>query len=82
MSKGNIFSFSVLLLAGASGAALAQQGANGPAASVPAPSGGPVGSPTATPGATSGVKGAVVREDPVELRLDPQIRTAPVPRQA
>ena len=26
--------------------------------------------------------GAVVREDPVELRLDPQIRTTPVPRQA
>ena len=54
MSKGNIFIFSVLLLAGASGAALAQQGANGPTASVPAPIGGPVGSPTATPGATSG----------------------------
>jgi hypothetical protein len=55
MSKKHIFILSALLLAGTSGAALAQQGANGPATSVPAPSGGPVGSPTTTPGATSGV---------------------------
>ena len=55
MSKRHMFIVSALLLAGTNGAALAQQGANGPATSVPAPSGGPVGSPTATPGATSGV---------------------------
>lgn len=45
MSKRHIFILSALLLAGTSGAALAQQEANGPATSVPAPSGGPVGSP-------------------------------------
>ena len=55
MSKRHMFIVSALLLAGTNGAALAQQGANGPATSVPAPSGGPVGSPTATPGATSGI---------------------------
>jgi hypothetical protein len=55
MSKRHVFILSALLLAGTNGAVLAQQGANGPTTSVPAPSGGPVGSPTATPGATSGV---------------------------